>query len=175
MLTFRKILDNESDAMKRRILLASKVEDMINTVVRQISFFEFEKLVHTQRVNGELSSEQLGEFWLQVSKESLGDAFVYEDFYKDFWSYVPHFVNSPFYVYAYAFGDCLVNAIYALYQDGMEGFEDKYLELLSAGGSKRHKELLEPFGLDASKPDFWNRGLDVISGFVDELESTFEK
>ena len=173
MLTFRKILNQEKDKDQRRILLAGKVEDMINTVVRQIAFLEFEKMVHEGRKNGELSAQQLGEFWMKASKESLGDAFEYEDFYKDFWAYIPHFINSPFYVYAYAFGDCLVNAIYSKYQAGMEDFEEKYLELLSAGGSKRHKELLEPFGLDASDPMFWNEGLSVISGFIDELEETF--
>ncbi len=173
MLTFRKILDAETDKEQRRILLAGKVEDMINTVVRQISFLEFEKKVHEGRKHGELSKEELGTFWLETSKESLGDAFEYEDFYQDFWAYIPHFIHSPFYVYAYAFGDCLVNAIYGAYQNGLEGFEDKYLELLASGGAKRHKELLEPFGLDASQPDFWEQGISVINGFIDELESTF--
>ena len=173
MLTFRKILNMEQDKEQRRILLAGKVEDMINTVVRQIAFLDFERMVHEGRKSGELSTEQLGEFWMKASKESLGEAFEYDDFYKDFWAYIPHFIHSPFYVYAYAFGDCLVNTIYAKYQSGMEDFDEKYLELLSAGGSKGHKKLLEPFGLDANDPGFWNEGLSVINGFIDELESTF--
>ena len=170
MLTFRKILDNCQDAKKRRILIANKIEDMINTVVRQVAFFEFEKLVHTNRKNGELSPEQLGEYWMKVTKESLGDAFNYEDWYKDFWAYIPHFIHSPFYVYAYAFGDCMVNSIFSLYQDGFEDFEEKYLQMLSSGGSLRHKELLAMFNLDATKIDFWEKGLSVIISFIDEIE-----
>ena len=170
MLTFRKILDNCQDVNTRRILIASKIEDMINTVVRQVAFFEFEKLVHTNRKNGELSPEQLGEYWMKVTKESLGDAFNYEDWYKDFWAYIPHFIHSPFYVYAYAFGDCMVNSIFSLYQDGFEDFEEKYLQMLSSGGSLRHKELLAMFNLDATKTDFWEKGLGVITSFIDEIE-----
>lgn len=170
MLTFRKILDNCQDANTRRILIANKIEDMINTVVRQVAFFEFEKLVHTNRKNGELSPEQLGEYWMKVTKESLGDAFNYKDWYKDFWAYIPHFIHSPFYVYAYAFGDCMVNSIFSLYQDGFEDFEEKYLQMLSSGGSLRHQELLAMFNLDATKIDFWEKGLGVIISFIDEIE-----
>jgi oligoendopeptidase F len=170
MLTFRSLLDAATPA-QRRNMLASKVEDMLNTVVRQVAFYQFEMLLHDERRGGELLPERIGELWMKVQTESLGPAFEFTPEYSVFWSYVPHFVHSPFYVYAYAFGDCLVNALYAVFQSGHPGFQAKYLEMLKAGGTKRHKELLAPFGLDASDPAFWNRGLDVISGFIDELEA----
>ena len=170
MLTFRGLLDAETDAKRRRIMLAGKVEDMLNTVVRQIAFYTFEQKLHAERREGELLPERIGEIWRGVQTESLGPAFEFTPEYDVFWSYVPHFVHSPFYVYAYAFGDCLVNALYAVFQSGHPGFQAKYLEMLRAGGTKRHKELLAPFGLDASDPAFWARGLDVIAGFIDELE-----
>ena len=170
MLTFRSLLDAASPA-QRRIMLAAKVEDMLNTVVRQIAFYQFETLLHDERRSGELLPERIGELWMQVQTESLGPAFEFTPEYNVFWSYVPHFIHSPFYVYAYAFGDCLVNALYSVFQSGHPGFQAKYLEMLKAGGTKRHKELLAPFGLDASDPAFWNKGLDVISGFIDELET----
>ncbi|MDV7340551.1 M3 family oligoendopeptidase [Terasakiella sp. A23] len=170
MLTFRSMLDQEKDEKVRRIMLAGKVEDMLNTVVRQIAFCDFERRVHDERKNGELTSDRLGEIWMEVQTESLGPAFKYDDEYKHYWAYIPHFIHTPFYVYAYAFGDCLVNSLYDVFQSGHEGFQAKYLDMLAAGGTKRHKELLAPFGLDASDPDFWKRGLNVISGFIDELE-----
>jgi oligoendopeptidase F len=170
MLTFQSLLNAASPA-QRRIMLAAKVEDMLNTVVRQIAFYQFETLLHDERRGGELLPERIGELWLKVQTESLGPAFEFTPDYSVFWSYVPHFIHSPFYVYAYAFGDCLVNALYSVFQSGHPGFQAKYLDMLSAGGTKRHKDLLAPFGLDASDPAFWNRGLDVISGFIDELEA----
>ncbi len=170
MLTFRAILDAETDAAKRRVLLAGKVEDMLNTVVRQIAFHCFETRVHDGRKSGELTASQLGDIWMETQAESLGDAIALDEDYSTLWAYIPHFVHTPFYVYAYAFGDSLVNALYGLYQDGHPKFQEKYFEMLAAGGTLRHKELLAPFGLDASDPSFWNLGLDVISGFIDELE-----
>lgn len=170
MLTFQNLLKHETDPAARKILLAGKVEDMLNTVVRQIAFCEFERAVHAERKNGELSAERLGEIWLMVQRESLGDAFDFAPEYNVFWAYIPHFIHTPFYVYAYAFGDCLVNSLYAVYQKSAPGFAEKYLELLKSGGSKRHQELLAPFGLDASQPDFWQQGLNMLSGFIDELE-----
>jgi oligoendopeptidase F len=170
MLTFRSLLESANPA-QRRLMLASKTEDMLNTVVRQVAFYQFETLLHDERRSGELLPERIGELWMQVQTESLGPAFEFTPEYSVFWSYVPHFIHSPFYVYAYAFGDCLVNALYAVFQDGHPGFQAKYLDMLRAGGTKRHKELLAPFGLDASDPAFWNKGLDVISGFIDELEA----
>lgn len=171
MLTFRAILDAEPDAAKRRVLLAGKVEDMLNTVVRQIAFHNFETRVHGERRSGELTADRLGEIWLETQRESLGPAIEIDDAYRPLWAYIPHFVHTPFYVYAYAFGDCLVNALYGLYQDGHPKFQEKYFQMLSAGGTLRHRELLAPFGLDASDPAFWTRGLDVIAGFIDELEA----
>ena len=170
MLTFRALLD-AANPQQRRIMLAAKVEDMLNTVVRQVAFYHFETLLHDERRSGELLPERLGELWLQVQTESLGPAFEFTSEYSVFWSYVPHFIHSPFYVYAYAFGDCLVNALYAVFQSGHPGFQAKYLDMLRAGGTRRHKELLAPFGLDASDPAFWKQGLDVIAGFIDELEA----
>jgi oligoendopeptidase F len=170
MLTFRSLLD-AADPAQRRLMLASKTEDMLNTVVRQVAFYQFETLLHDERRSGELVPERIGELWMKVQTESLGPAFEFTPEYGVFWSYVPHFIHSPFYVYAYAFGDCLVNALYSVFQDGHPGFQAKYLDMLRAGGTKRHKELLAPFGLDASDPAFWNKGLDVISGFIDELET----
>src|SRR5262249_18553344 len=172
MLTSRAMLDAETDAARKRAMLAGKVEDMLNTVVRQVAFFEFERRVHDERRQGELLPERLGEIFLAVQKESLGPAFDFDAEYKHFWCYIPHFIHSPFYVYAYAFGDCLVNSLYAVYQQADRGFAEKYLEMLRAGGTKRHKELLAPFGLDASDPAFWQKGLGVIEGFIDELEKS---
>ena len=170
-LTFRAMLAAEPDAGRRRILLATKVEDMLNTVVRQVAFCEFERRLHDARRQGELSATAIGEIWMAVQGESLGPAIRLADDYRVYWSYIPHFVHTPFYVYAYAFGDCLVNALYAVYQQAGAGFADKYLDMLAAGGSRRHKELLAPFGLDASDPAFWQKGLGVIEGFVDQLEA----
>ena len=162
----------ETDPTKRKALLAKKVEDMINTVVRQIAFYDFECRVHAARRDGELTSEQLGEIWMAVQGESLGPAFESMPGYETFWAYIPHFIHSPFYVYAYAFGDGLVNALYGVYEEGsVDDFQAKYFEMLSAGGSLKHKELLAPFGLDASDPSFWNKGLSVIEGMIDELEA----
>jgi oligoendopeptidase F len=144
---------------------------MINTVVRQISFYDFELRVHNERRQGELTAERIGEIWLEVQKQALGPVFRFADEYRNYWSYIPHFVHTPFYVYAYAFGDCLVNSLYAVYQEGAPGFQQKYMDMLKAGGTLRHKELLAPFGLDASDPAFWQKGLSVISGFIDELEA----
>ncbi len=172
MLTFRALLDAETDPARRRLMLAGKVEDMLNTVVRQIAFYRFETLLHDERRLGELLPDRIGEIWMQVQTESLGPAFEFTPDYNVFWAYVPHFVHSPFYVYAYAFGDCLVNALYSVFQSGHADFQAKYVELLRAGGTKLHRDLLAPFGLDASDPAFWRRGLDVIAGFIDELEAT---
>ena len=172
MLTFRSILDGAKDAKTRRVMLASKVEDMLNTVVRQIAFYTFEERVHAERRKGELSAERLGEIWMNVQTESLGPAFRFDEEYKYYWAYIPHFVHSPFYVYAYAFGDCLVNSLYDVFLDGHPGFQRKYLEMLKAGGTLKHRDLLRPFGLDAGDPAFWQRGLSVVSRFIDELEAT---
>jgi len=171
MLTFRALLETAKDARERKALLAQKVEDMINTVVRQIAFYCFERKVHEERRGGELTPERLGQIWLEVQAESLGPAIDLREGYETYWSYIPHFVHSPFYVYAYAFGDCLVNSLYGLYQDAHPGFVGKYFDMLKAGGSKHHSELLRPFGLDAGKREFWQKGLKVIETMIDELEA----
>jgi len=170
MLTFRALLARETDPKRRKIMLAAKVEDMLNTVVRQIAFATFELAVHNERREAELTPDRLGEIWLTVQRESLGPALSLDEPYRYYWTYIPHFIHTPFYVYAYAFGDCLVNSLYAVYQDAHQGFAEKYLELLRAGGTLRHRELLAPFGLDAAEPAFWSKGLSVIAGFIDELE-----
>ncbi len=170
MLTFRALLGATTDRKEKKAMIAGKVEDMLNTVVRQIAFYNFERKVHEARRQGELTSEQLNTFWLEVQSESLGPAIELKPGYEVYWSYVPHFINSPFYVYAYAFGDCLVNSLYGLYQEAHPGFVAKYFDLLKAGGSKHHSELLAPFGLNASDPAFWSKGLKVIEGMIDELE-----
>jgi oligoendopeptidase F len=171
MLTFKRLLAQTRNAKQRQALLAGKVEDMINTVVRQIAFYSFERAVHTERRNGELTAERIGQIWLGVQSESLGPAIDIKPGYENFWMYIPHFIHSPFYVYAYAFGDCLVNSLYAVYEHAAEGFADRYLAMLSAGGTKHYSELLRPFGLDAKDPKFWDGGLSVISGMIDELEA----
>ena len=171
MLTFRALLAAESEPKLRRAMLAGKVEDMLNTVVRQIAFYDFELRLHTERREGEITAERMGELWLAVQSESLGPALRFDEGYRTYWAYIPHFVHSPFYVYAYAFGDCLVNSLYAAYTEAPEGFAGKYQDLLAAGGTKRHREALAPFGLDASDPAFWQKGLAVVRGFIDELEA----
>jgi oligoendopeptidase F len=170
MLTFRKLLAATGGRKERKAMLAAKVEDMINTVVRQIAFYTFERAVHSERKSGELTAQRIGELWLDVQRESLGPAIELKPGYETFWAYIPHFIHSPFYVYAYAFGDCLVNSLYAVYEHAAEGFAERYLAMLSAGGTKHHSELLAPFGLDARDPSFWDGGLGVIERMIDELE-----
>ena len=171
MLTFKAMLKKTTDIGARKALIASKVEDMINTVIRQIAFYTFERKVHLARREGELTSDQINAIWMDVQRESLGPAVTLGAGYETFWCYVPHFIHSPFYVYAYAFGECLVNSLYAVFENAEDGFAEKYFDMLRAGGTKHHKELLAPFGLDASQPDFWAKGLRVISGLIDELEA----
>jgi oligoendopeptidase F len=170
MLTFKKLLAETKDAKQRKAMLAAKVEDMINTVVRQIAFYTFERRIHIERKNGELTAERIGEIWLEVQRESLGPAIELRAGYESFWCYIPHFIHSPFYVYAYAFGDGLVNSLYAVYERASAGFAERYLEMLAAGGTKHHSELLAPFGLDARDPKFWQGGLSVIERMIGELE-----
>jgi oligoendopeptidase F len=171
MLTFKKLLAETADKKQRKAMLAAKVEDMINTVVRQIAFYTFERKVHEERRTGELTAERLNDIWMDVQRESLGPAIELKPGYEVFWSYIPHFIHSPFYVYAYAFGDCLVNSLYAVYEKSHEGFAERYLAMLAAGGTKHHSELLAPFGLDARDPKFWDGGLGVIERMIGELEA----
>ncbi|MFY9829032.1 MAG: M3 family oligoendopeptidase [Rhodoplanes sp.] len=170
MLTFQRLLAQTKDVKRRRAMLASKVEDMLNTVVRQIAFYTFERMVHTERREGELTADRISDIWLQVQRDSLGPAIELKPGYETFWCYIGHFIRSPFYVYAYAFGDCLVNALYAVYENAHEGFAERYLAMLAAGGTKTHAELLAPFGLDARDPGFWQGGLGLIERMIEELE-----
>ena len=170
MLTFRRLLDTARSPTERKVLLASKVEDMINTVVRQIAFYDFESRVHEHRRRGEIVPDRINEIWMDVQRESLGPHFRFMEGYETFWTYIPHFIHAPFYVYAYAYGDCLVNSLFAVYLDKGDDFVPLYLDMLSAGGSKHHVDLLKPFGLDPSDPSFWNKGLSMLSGLVDQLE-----
>src|ERR1700690_3931345 len=171
MLTFKRLLAQTKSAKQRQALLAGKVEDMINTVVRQIAFYTFERAVHTERKNGGVTAEQISALWLGVQGESLGPAIELKAGYETFWSYIPHFIHAPFYVYAYAFGDCLVNSLYAVYEKSASGFAERYLAMLAAGGTKHHTELLAPFGLDARDPKFWDGGLEVVANLISELEA----
>jgi oligoendopeptidase F len=171
MLTFRKMLETAKDRGERKALLAAKVSDMLNTVVRQIAFYSFERKVHTARREGELTPEQINDLWMSVQGESLGPTIRLDEGYGTWWAYIPHFIHTPFYVYAYAFGECLVNSLYGVYQNAAPGFVEKYFAMLSAGGTKHHSEVLAPFGLDARDPAFWHIGLKMISEFIDELEA----
>lgn len=171
MLTFQTLLKQTTNPTERRAMLASKVEDMLNTVVRQTAFCDFERRIHDERQSGEITPDRIGEIWLNCQVESLGPALKFSDVYQFYWAYIPHFIHTPFYVYAYAFGDCLVNSLYSIYQDAETGFADKYLDMLRAGGTLRHQDLLAPFGLNAAEPTFWSSGLSVIESFVDELET----
>ena len=171
MLTFKLILNQTTSKKERKALLANKVEDMLNTVIRQIAFFQFEKEIHTLRRSSELSIDKICSIWMDVQKSSLGPSIKYEEEYKYYWSYIPHFIHSPFYVYAYAFGDCLVNSLFNTYEQGLMNFDDKYINLLKNGGSKKYDELFRPFNLNLSKKSFWKKGLNVIEGFIDELET----
>ncbi len=170
MLTFKSLLSITTKENERRGLLANKVEDMLNTVVRQIAFFEFEKRIHHQRKIKELSVDEICEIWIDVQKKSLGPSIKFNDDYKYFWSYIPHFIHSPFYVYAYAFGDCLVNSLFNVYESKLPKFEDKYITLLESGGSDTYDKLLKPFGLNPKKKDFWQKGVNVIENLIDQLE-----
>ena len=170
MLTFKSLLKNEKNLKEKKALLANKVEDMLNTVVRQIAFYQFEKEVHLQRKKSELSTEEICSIWIRVQKESLGPSIEFEEEYKYYWSYIPHFIHSPFYVYAYAFGDCLVNSLYGVYEEGLSNFDKKYITLLESGGSKDYKNLLKPFHLNPSNADFWKKGIKVIENFIDDME-----
>jgi oligoendopeptidase F len=169
MLTFRALLAKASPTQKKAMLV-QKVEDMINTVIRQIAFYTFERKLHTERKNGELTPEKISELWMSVQGESLGPAIHLGEGYETYWAYIGHFVHAPFYVYAYAFGDCLVNSLYAVYEKADSGFAERYLAMLAAGGTKHHSELLKPFGLDARDPAFWQTGLKLISSMIDEIE-----
>ena len=170
MLTFRSLLEQVKTPIERRSLLAGKVEDMINTVVRQVAFHIFESRLHERRRKGELTKDEINSIWIETQRECLGPAFNFMDGYEVFWAYIPHFVFAPFYVYSYAFGSGLAQALFAKSQRNPEGFADRYLELLNAGGSRPYREMLNPFGIDVADPKFWDAGLTTVSDLIDELE-----
>lgn len=179
MLVFEKLLERTDDAIHRRALLAGKIEDMLNTVVRQIGFHNFETRFHDARKDGELTPEQIADIWMQTQAEALGPSVDIDESYRPLWGFIPHFVHAPFYVYAYAFGDCLVNALWQVYKEADDSktktkFVTNYLDLLKAGGTLRHDVALEPFGLDARSEGFWNLGLNRLALMIDELESMLE-
>lgn len=173
MLTFQSLLKQESNPAVRRALLSRKIEDMINTVVRQTAFYRFEKTVHEERKNGELSRQRLNAIWQSVQSESLGNAFDFSTEYDPYWSYISHFFHTPFYVYAYAFGDCLVNALYTTYNetDDKSAFVARYTDMLKKGGTQTHRDMLSPFGLNAGDKSFWSKGLKVLEDFINRFES----
>lgn len=170
MIVFQKIMKQLKDPLQKKYLLSQKIDDMLNTVVRQVAFYMFEKEVHAQRVKGEVSLSDFGDIWISTQRQALGPAFEFEESYRIFWTYIAHFIHSPFYVYAYAFGDCLVNSLYAIYEKSPEGFSEQYVELLKAGGSKPYEELLKPFGLNPKDATFWNLGLSRIEALIQEFE-----
>ena len=170
MLTFKSLLNKSKTKDQKIFLLRSKIEDMLNTVFRQIAFFKFERGVHSKRASGELTEQEISEIWMDTQKESLGSAIKFGDNYKYFWAYIPHFIHSPFYVYAYAFGDCLVNSLYKKYEDGEDNFKEKYYKLLEAGGSIHYQNHLTKFKLNPKRQDFWQLGMNLIKNLMDDLE-----
>jgi oligoendopeptidase F len=171
MLVLREMLAHEVDPRRRKVIIAHQVEDMLASVTHQVAFTDFETGVHEERRGGELTADQICEIWMAVMGRSLGPAVRLDPPYRYYWADIPHFVHQPFYVYAYAFGNCLVNTLFATSQDTPNGFVDRYLTMLRAGGTLRHRELLAPLGLDAGDLQFWQRGLGIISGLIDELEA----
>jgi len=169
--TFARLLDEEHEPNARLALVASRIEDISASVFRQTAMNRFEDAVHNlRRTEGELSAERFGEEWLRTQREMFGDAVRISDEYATWWSYIPHFIHTPGYVYAYAFGNLLALAIYARYEAEGAAFVPSYLELLAAGGSDRPEALAALVGVDLTDPDFWNAGLAVIGDLVDEAE-----
>jgi oligoendopeptidase F len=174
-LVFQKMLQGTNSIEGRLEMLSSKIEDMINTSIRQIAFCDFELQVHKGRQERELSTEEISKIWMKVQEESLGDAFNFNDEYQYYWSYIPHFIHSPFYVYAYAFGDILVNSLYNIYKSHtVKNFEERYLMMLETGGALRHKELLASFNIDISKEDFWSNGMKVLEDMINNFEQEYK-
>lgn len=171
-LTFKSLLESASKPEKIQ-LLVEKIEDLMNTIVRQVAFCTFEKELHEARLQGELSGDDIAQIWMKTQGESLGPAMNLSEEYQVLWSYIPHFIHSPFYVYSYAFGNCLVNTLYHLYETtgNKEEFVDKYLQTLAAGGSQHYATLLENFDLNPHDPNFWQGGLDQVSLLIEQLEA----
>ena len=173
MLAFRHMLKNEKDPKQRFALLADKTSRTMLTTYRQIAMHHYEEEVHNGvRQKGELKAQDLNAIWSKTQQDALGPAVINDDRSSASWANVPHLLHTPFYVYGYAFGECLTSSLYQVYESGkVPDFATKYKEMLSKGASERPAEMLKPFGLDASKPDFWKQGLGVIKGYVDRLET----
>lgn len=176
MITFQSMLRSINDDKARLCLIASKVNDMINTAFRQIAFHFFESKAHDERKNGELSEQRLSEIWVEVQKDVLGPSVVVDENSAYIWSQVGHFFFLPFYVYAYSFADCLVNSLYQVSQENkLDDFSAQYMDMLSKTAITEYNDLLQPFGLNPSDTEFWNKGLSLISGYIDELERLDKK
>ena len=176
MLVFQDMLNSLNDDKAKLCLLASKVNDMINTAIRQIAFHFFETRAHDERKNGEVSEERLSEIWLEEMKESLGSYVEVGEDCRYIWSQVGHFFFLPFYVYAYSYADCLVNSLYQVKLEGkVKDFADKYLELLSQTALGDYEKIFKPFGLNPNEASFWQKGLNLISSYIDELERLDKK
>ncbi len=171
MLVFRRLLDGLTDPKERLALLMGKIDDTIATVFRQISMNRFEAAIHTaRREEGELEADRFGELWIATQRELYGDSVTLTDGYARWWSYIPHFLHTPGYVYAYAFGELLVLALYEQYRRQPDGFADHYLDLLRAGGSDLPERIVAKAGVDITRPDFWETGLKLFEAMVDEAE-----
>ncbi len=172
MLVFQKLLKEIEDPKERLALITGKIDDTIATVFRQISMNRFEDAMHTaRREEGELTTERFSELWMEEQTKLYGDSVTLTDEYGIWWSYIPHFLHTPGYVYAYAFGELLVMALYEEFTERPNGFADKYMELLSAGGSEWPHELVAKMGLDITDPDFWNKGLNSLERMIEEAEA----
>ncbi|MFT4255258.1 MAG: M3 family oligoendopeptidase [Caulobacter sp.] len=169
-LVFDRLLAEATPA-DRKGLLAGKIEDGLNTVVRQIAFHRFERRFHAARQDGELSPDQIGALWMEVMAESLGPAVALNEGYEHYWAYVSHFVHAPFYVYAYAFGDLLVRGLMEKRREDPESFAPLYEDLLAAGGARTYVEALKPFGLNPRDKAFWAAGCKQLERLVDEFEA----
>ncbi|MAO65996.1 MAG: oligoendopeptidase F [Balneola sp.] len=171
MLVFQKLMKELDDPKEKLALLVGKIDDTIATVFRQISMNRFEHAIHTaRREEGELTTERFSELWMEQQKALYGDSVTLTEEYGIWWSYIPHFLHTPGYVYAYAFGELLVLALYEEFSQRPDGFADKYMELLSAGGSEWPEDLVAKMGLDITQPDFWNKGLASFERMVEAAE-----
>lgn len=175
MLVFQRLLDREADPRARLAMLVQKIDDSMATVFRQVTMNRFEHAIHThRREHGELTPDQFADYWMETQRRMVGDAVTLGEHYRLWWSYIPHFVHTPGYVYAYAFGELLVLALYARYRDGQEGFADAYLGLLRAGGSDWPHALVGRLGIDLRDSGFWHQGLAAIEALIDEAERAAE-
>jgi len=165
------LLQKIEDPKEKLALLISKIDDTIATVFRQISMNRFEDRIHTaRREEGELTTEQFSQHWIETQRELYGDSITLTEEYKLWWCYIPHFLHTPGYVYAYAFGELLVLALYEAYKSQTNGFSDRYIQLLEAGGSDWPHNLIAKMDIDIRDPQFWSRGLNLFESMIEEAE-----